>query len=318
MALAAGSAALAAGVARAQSAAWPNRPIRIIAPGVAGALFDSSARQIGERIGPALGQPVIVDNRPGAGGIVGMQALARSAPDGYTFGVCTFTQLAVNPWMFEKPAYDPVADFAPVTQLFESPITIAVRADSPYRDWAALQSAARAAPGRLMYGSSGIGQPPHVLFELLQHRAGVRLLHVPYKGGPSAVQAVIAGDVEVVVEGAAGLAALVRAGRLRALASTGTQRVVALPDVPTLAELGVAGIDNSWMGLVAPAATPAAIVSRLQREVAAALAAPELRAAYDSAGRLPIANTPDAFSAVVRDAVPKWRELVRIAGLKPE
>jgi len=315
---AAAGASFAVGVARSQPAPWPSRPIRIIAPGVAGALFDLSARQIGERIAPSLGQPVIVDNRPGAGGIVGMQALARSAPDGYTFGVCTFAQLAVNPWMFEKPAYDPVGDFAPVTQLFESPIVIAVRADSPHRDWFSLLAAARSAPERLMYGSSGIGQPPHVLFELVQHRAGMRLLHVPYKGGPAAAQAVIGGDVQVVVEGAAGLVALVRAGRLRALACTGASRATALPDVPALAELGVAGIDNSWMALVAPAATPAPIVARMQREVAAVLAAPDLRAAYDASGRTPIGNAPDALAAIVRDSVPKWRELVRVAGLKAE
>ena len=311
---------LAAPLARvsAQTAAWPVRPVRVVAPGAAGGLFDVSARQIADKLATALGQPVLVDNRVGAGGLIGMQHLARSAPDGYTFGICSFTQLAVNPWMFEKPVYDPIADFSPVTALFASPILLATRADSPINSLAALLSTARARPGRLAYSSSGIGQPPHVLFELVEHRTRVHLVHVPYRGGPAALAGLLAGDVDVVFEGSAGLIPHVKSGRLRALAVTGERRMAALPEVATFAEAGIAGIENSWMGLVAPAATPSEIVSRMQSEVAKALDLPDVRASYEAGGRLPIGNTPQVFAAMIRDSVPKWRELVRVAGLKPE
>jgi tripartite-type tricarboxylate transporter receptor subunit TctC len=314
-------AALASSAGLAQSAptgAWPARPVRIVAPGAPGALFDLSARQVADRLAPALGQPVLVDNRPGAGGLIAMQHVARSAPDGYTFAVCAFTQLAVNPWMYEKPAYDPIADFAPVTALFGSKIVLATRPESPFASVRALLDAARAQPGRFSYGSSGIGQPPHVLLELLEHRAGIHLVHVPYRGGPAAVAGLLAGDVDLVFEGSAILVPQVRAGRLRALGVTGERRMAALPDLPTFAETGVPGIDDSWMGVVAPVATPASIVVRMQQEIARALEAPDLRASYDAGGRTAIGNTPEAFGAMIRDGLPKWRELVRVAGLKPE
>ena len=306
------------GLAGAQSVAWPSRPIRIVVPGTPGALFDLAARQIAEKLAPALGQPVIADNRVGAGGSIAMQHVARSAPDGYTFGICSFTQLAVNPWMFDKPAYDPVADFAPVTALFSQPVMLATRADSPHTSLQAVLQAARAKPGGLSYASSGVGQPPHVLFELVEHRARIAVVHVPYRGGPAAVAGLLSGDTDLVVEGAAGLIPQVRSGRLRALAVTGERRMPSMPDVPTFAENGIAGIDDSWMGIVAPAGTPTDIVERLQREIARALDAPDVRAAYQAGGRTPLGMPPEGFATLIRDAVPKWRELVRVAGLKPE
>jgi tripartite-type tricarboxylate transporter receptor subunit TctC len=157
-----------------------------------------------------------------------------------------------------------------------------------------------------------------VILELVEYRAGVHLLHIPYRGGPPAVVAALAGDVDMVFEGAAGLVPHVKAGRLRALAVTGERRMAALPDVPTFAESGVAGIDNSWVALLAPAGTPAAIVERVQQEVAKVLALPDVRASLDASGRLPLASTPTALGTMVRDALPKWRELVRVAALKPE
>lgn len=297
---------------------WPARQLRVVIPGAAGGLFDTSVRQLGEKVGPALGQPLVPDYRVGAGGLIGMQHLARSAPDGYTFGVCSFTQLAVNPWMYSKPAYDPIADFTPVTALFHSPVVLATRVDSPIGTVASMLQLARTRPGALTYGTSGVGQPPHVLFELVEHRAGVHLVHVPYRGGPPAVMATLAGDVDLVFEGSAGIVQHVLAGRLRALAVTGPRRISALPDVPTFGESGVSDIDNSWMGMIAPAGTPHDAVSRLQHEIARALASPEMRAAYEASGRIPIGNTPQEFGAMVAESAPKWRELVRVAGLKPE
>lgn len=297
---------------------WPERPLRMVIPGVPGALFDVLARQLADQIAPSLGKPIVPDNRPGSGGLLAMQHLARSAPDGHTFGIASFTQLAVNPWMYEKPAYDPVADFTPVSLLFEGPMMLAVRADSPLRSIQQWLTDARRQPGRFMYASAGVGQPPHVLFELVKYRAGVHVVHIPYRGGPAAVAGLLAGDVDLLFEGAGSLLSLVRSGRLRPLAVTGKQRLAVLPDVPTFAEVGVAGIENSWMGIVAPAGTAGPVVARMQREITRALDVPEVRASYESNGRVPIGSTPEAFAALLRDSVPKWRELVRVAGLKPE
>lgn len=316
--LAAASAPLSVALRSQAQSSWPAKPVRVVIPGAAGGLFDTSVRQLGERVGPALGQPLVPDYRVGAGGLIGMQHLARSAPDGYTFGVCSFTQLAVNPWMYSKPAYDPIADFTPVTALFHSPVVLATRADSPIGSAVSLLQLARTRPGHLTYGTSGIGQPPHVLFELVEHRARVHLVHIPFRGGPPAVMATLAGDVDLVFEGSAGIVQHVRAGRLRALAVTGQTRLSALPDVPTFAEIGVGDIDNSWMGMVAPARTPHDAVSRLQQEIARALATPEMRAAYEASGRIPIGNTPQEFGAMIAESAPKWREFVRATGLKPE
>jgi len=304
--------------AQSEGAAWPARLIRLVVPGAPGGLFDVWARQLIDRLAPAVGQAIVPDHRVGAGGLLAMQHLARSAPDGYTFGLSSFTQLTVNPWMFDKPAYDPVTDFAPVTALWASQVVLAVRADSPFATLDDLLKTARARPGRLSYSSSGVGQPPHVLLELVEHRAGVHLLHIPYRGGPPAVAAAIAGDVDMVFEGAAGLVPHVKAGRLRALAVSGERRMAALPEVSTFAESGIAGIDNSWVALLAPAGTPAAIVERLQQEVAKVLALPDVRGSLDASGRLPLASTPAALGSMIRDTTPKWRELVRVAGLKPE
>jgi tripartite-type tricarboxylate transporter receptor subunit TctC len=297
---------------------WPARPIRVVIPGAAGGLFDTSVRQLAEHLEPMLGQPLVPDYRVGGGGLLGMQHLARSAADGYTLGVCSFTQLTVNPWMYPRPAYDPINDFSPVTALFHSPVVLATRQDSPLTSAAGVLEQARSRPGRLTYATSGVGQPPHVLFELVEHQARAHLVHVPYRGGPPAVMAVMAGDVDLVFEGSAGIVQHVRSGRLRALAVSGEQRIAALPDVPTFSEVGVAGIDNSWMGLVAPAGTPPEIIHRLQREISEVLAKPSVRAAYEASGRIAIGNSPAEFSEMIRHTIPKWRELVRVAGLKPE
>lgn len=297
---------------------WPNRVVRLVVPGAQGGLFDVWSRQLIDRLSPALGQPIVPDHRVGAGGLLAMQHLARSAADGYTFGICSFTQLTVNPWLFAKPAYDPVLDFAPVSVLWSSQVLLTTRVDSPIQSVGDLLRTARARPAGLSYATSGVGQPPHVLLELVEHQAGIHLLHVPYRGGPPAVTAAIAGDVDLVFEGAAGLVPHVKSGRLRALAVTGEQRMRALPDVPTFAESGIAGIDNSWVGIVAPSRTPGDIVSQMHREIARIVALPEVRAGFDASGRIPMASPPEAFAALIRDTTPKWRELVRVAGLKPE
>jgi tripartite-type tricarboxylate transporter receptor subunit TctC len=303
---------------KASTADWPNRLVRLVVPGAPGGLFDVWSRQLIDRLSPAFGQPIVPDYRVGAGGLLAMQHLARSAPDGYTFGICSFTQLTVNPWMFEKPAYDPIQDFTPVSALWSSQVVLATRADSPIQAVGDLLRTARSRPAGLSYASSGIGQPPHVILELVKHRAGIHLLHIPYRGGPPAVIAAIAGEVDLVFEGAAGLVPHIKAGRLRALVVTGERRMPALPDIPTFAESGIDGIDNSWVGVVAPAGTPGPIADRLHREIVRIIDLPEVRASFDASGRLPLASPPQSFAALIREMTPKWRELVRVAGLKPE
>lgn len=314
-------AALAIGscsVVRAHAATWPTKPVRLIVPGTTGAALDTVARQLADRLQPAFGLPVVVENRAGAGGLIAMQHVARSAPDGHTLVLVSFTQLAVNPWMFDKPGYDPLADFLPVTVLFEGPVVLATRADNPLDSWARVASAANVKPGSVTYSSAGIGQPPHVLMEMAQYRSGARLLHVPYKGGPAAVAGVLAGDVDLVSEGAPGLVQLIKTGRLRGLAVTGSRRIRSLPDLPTFAELGVQEVDNSWMAVMAPAGTPGGITRYVQQEIAKIIEMPEVRSSWEAAGRIMIGSSPDAFEMMLRESIPKWRELVRATGLKPE
>jgi tripartite-type tricarboxylate transporter receptor subunit TctC len=302
---------------RAQARWSPARPVRIVA-GAPGAVLDVAARQIADRIAGPLGQPVVVENKAGAGGIVTMETVARSAPDGHTLAITTFVEMAVNPWLFEGLPYDPVKDFAPVTVLYTGPQLLVAHPSLPASSLGELIRMAKAQPGKFMYGSAGVGRPPHIFAERFKHAAGIDIGHVPYRGGPPLMQAVIAGDVPLAMEGTSATVPQVKAGKLKALAVTGDRRLAALPDVPTFAELGVPGIGLAWIALVAPAGTPAAAVLRLQQEVAVALKSPEIRAAYDLAGRTAVGNTPDEFAALIQRELPEWRDVVRATGLKPE
>ncbi len=304
--------------ALAQPAIWsPGRPVRIIT-GATGAVLDVAARQIADRIAAPLGQPVIVENKPGAGGLAMTEAVARAAPDGHTLGLVSFVELTVNPWLFDRVSYDPIRDFAPVTALYTGPQLLVAHASVPANDLAGLIRLAKAEPGRYMYGSSGIARPPHIFMEKFKLAAGVQLSHVPYRGGPPLMQAVIGGEVPLAMEGSSVTVPLVQAGRLKALAVTGDRRLTSLPDVPTFAEQGVAGIGLAWVALIAPAGTPSAAVTRLQIEVARALQSPEIRTAYELAGRTSIGNTPQELSQWIRRDLADWQTVVRDAGIKPE
>jgi len=306
------------GARSAPAPSWaPQRPLRIIA-GAAGAILDVAARQIADRIAGPLGQAVIVENKAGAGGIVTMEAAAHSAPDGHTLAITTFAEMTVNPWLYERLHYDPVRDFAPVTVLYTGPQLLVAHPGFAPRTVSDLVQEAKKNPGRIMYGSSGVARPPHIFMEKFKLSAGIDLPHVPYRGGPPLLQALVAGDVPLAMEGTSATVPLVQAGRLRAMAVTGDRRLAALPDVPTFAEAGIAGIGLAWVGIVAPAGTPAAAVARLQHEIAAALQSPEIRAAYDLAGRTPIGNTPEDFADWIRRDLADWRDVVRRSGIRPE
>ena len=295
---------------------YPSKPIRIISSSPPGGITDVAARQLAEQLTPSLGQPVIVDNKPGAGGAIAMEAVARSEPDGHTVGICNFVNLVVNPSMYERLTYDPIRDFAPVTLLYSAPLLLVAHPALAANSVPELIQLAKARPGGVFYGSAGNGTPPHVFTELFKFVAGIDLVHVPYKGAP-VIAALLSGEVQVIMESASGVLPQVKSGKMKALALTGEKRIVSLPDVPTFTEAGVAGIGNSWVGIVAPAATPRDVILRLNRELARALASPDIKSYYDTAGRTVVASSPEEFAKVIRDEIPRWREVVRKAGIAP-
>lgn len=302
----------------AQAPGWsPQKPLRIVA-GAAGTVLDIAARQIADRLSAGFGHPVIVENKPGAGGIVTMETVARSAPDGHSVAIASFVELTVNPWLFDKLPYDPLRDFEPITALYTGPQLLVAHPSFAAGGLPELMRLARAEPGKYQYGSSGVARPPHILMEKFKLGAGVDLPHVPYRGGPPLMQAVLAGEVPLAMEGTSVTVPLVRSGRLKALAVTGDQRLAALPDVPTFSESGVPGIGLAWVGLVAPAGTPAAAITRWQQEVVAALSQPAVRAAYDTAGRNVAGNSPQEFGEWIRRDHAMWRDVVRQARIRPE
>jgi tripartite-type tricarboxylate transporter receptor subunit TctC len=304
-------------LASAQAPWTPTRPVRIIA-NAAGAVLDVAARQLAERLQETLGQPVLVENRPGAGGIAAMEATARSAPDGHTIAITTFVEMTVNPWMFDRLPYDPARDFSPVTVLYVGPQMLVAHPSFPANNLQELVRMAKGQPGRYAYGTSGVGRPPHIFGERFKHVSGIALTHVPFRGGPPLMQAVLAGEVPLAFEGTSVTVPQVKAGRLKAIAVTGDRRLAALPDVQTFAEAGIPGMGLAWVGLVAPAGTPEAAIQRLQKEIATALAAPNIRAAYDTAGRTPVGNSPEEFARMIRRELAEWRDVVKEAGIKPE
>jgi tripartite-type tricarboxylate transporter receptor subunit TctC len=306
------------GPARAQAAWSPARPLKLVVSAAPGSPPDITARPLAEQLTTTLGQPVLVENRPGAGGIVGMEAVLRSAPDGYTLGLASQSQMVFNPHLFDKLPYDPVRDVQPVIRTASVAIVLVAHPSLPansLRELMAL-SAARANP--LQVAVAPLGQPPHVLGLLAQSEAGLKFDWLPFKGGVEAVAACRAGDIALAVEAPSTVLPHIKAGTLKALAVTGTAREPSMPEVPTVSEiLGRRVPGETWFGLVVPRGTPAEIVSRLRRDTALALARPDMRAVYDRFGwRLIEGSSPEEFTATVRDEGPKWGEIIRKAGVK--
>ena len=295
----------------------PSKPVRIISS-AAGGIPDVVARQLAEQLAPALGQAVIVENKPGAGSIVAMEAARTSAPDGHTLAITTFVEMTINPWLCERLSYDPVKDFAPVTVLYAGPILLVAHPSFPGETLADLTRLAKAQPGKYLYGSPDMARPPHIWVERFKHTAGIDIGHVPFKGGAPLAHAVLAGDVMLGMEGAPPRLPHVKAGKLKALAVTGDRRLAALPDVPTFAEAGVPGIGLTWVGIVAPAGTPTAAVERIQQEIGRALQSPQIRAAHEQAGRTVVGNSPQASAALIAKELPEWRAIVKATSMRPE
>jgi len=307
------------GLLRGQGTTWPSKPIHIIVPGGPGGVTDIRARWLADRLSPVLGQPVVVENRAGAGGNLGTVAAVRSAPDGYTLLIVHIGTMTINPHLYANPGYDPLTDLAPITRLGVGPQALAVHKDVPARSLEELLTLARAKPGELTFVSPGVGTPGHLAASLLMHRTGIKAIHVPYKGGGQAVQDLIAGHVTFTIEGLTVLGPFVRDGRLRTLAVTTSQRAKSMPDVPTMAEAGVPGYEfTAWAGLGAPAATPRPIIDRLYGEIAKILATDEARAWFEAFGVDPGGEPPDIFAALVRAEYAKMGEVIHAMGIKVE
>ncbi len=303
----------------AQTAPWPSHAIRLIVPGGTGGVFDTRARWLAERLSPALGQPVVVENKPGAGGNIGMAYAAHSPADGHTLVAVHPGVMTVNPHLYARLGYDPLVDFTPVTRVGYGPLLLAVSADVPARTVGELIQLAKAQPGRLSFGSNGIGTPPHLAGELFKRMAGIDITHVPYHGGGQTVSDLIAGHITMSIEGVTSQLPHVKSGRIRALAVTGARRLSFLPDVPTVAEAGVPGYEfTGWVGLAVPAGVPRPVLDRLYAEVAKILNSPEGREWFAANGAEPGAEPPDVFAAVIRAEHAKWGKLVRDAGIKAE
>jgi tripartite-type tricarboxylate transporter receptor subunit TctC len=292
---------------------WPSKPLRLVVPFPAGGAVDLLARLISPRLGESLGQSVVVDYRAGAGGNVGADLVAKSAADGYTM-LLTANGHAIGPALYKKLPFNAERDFAPVTQVVATTFLLAGKPSGPIQSLRELLVAARARPGSINYGSTGIGSGPHLTLELLKVVAGVNMEHVPYKGDAPLINALMANEIDVAaIPPATGMQYL-PSGKLRALALTGAQRSQAMPDVPTPAEAGLAGFEfTSWQGLFMPANTPRDIVQRVQRDTARALAQPELRERLRALGMEIVGSTPEEFEARFKADIVKFTRLVRDA-----
>jgi len=305
---------LTAGLVSAQT--YPARQVRIIVPFPPGGTSDILARTIGARLGEPLGQPVVVENRPGAGGNIAADYVAKAAPDGYTLLMGT-SSLAISQSLYKKLSYDLIKDFAPVAQAVNYTNLLVVHPSAGVSNVAELLALARAKPGALSYGTAGNGTPPHMTGELFKAYTKVNILHIPYKGGAPAITDLVAGQIPMMFDNVPPLLPHVRSGRIRALAVTSLARIQVLPDVPTLHELGLKDFDAvGWNGLLAPAGTPREIVNRLNAEVVRALRIPEVRDQLTSQGADIVGNSPDQFAAWIRAEVKKWAEVVRLSGAK--
>src|SRR5215813_3575077 len=299
--------------------AWPTKPIRLIAPFPPASTADVIGRVLGQKMQQRLGQPVVVDNRVGASGNIGADAIAKAAPDGYTIGIVTSSTHAVAVSLSSKLPYDPLKDFTPIAMLANSPYVLVLYPGVPARDIKELIALAKAKPGAINYGSAGPASLAHLAGALFANLTDTKLTHVPYKSSSQSVIDLISGRLEMQFATIAPTLANIRAGQLRALAVTGRKRSDALPDVPTMDEAGVKGYEATlWFALVGPASLPAAIATKLNREAIEILNSAEMKEALAQQGLVPDPSTPEALTAQIRGDIAKWRDLIAKAGIKPE
>lgn len=301
-----------AGAAAAAQDTFPSRAVTIIVPAAAGGYSDVTARLVAQGLTQELGQAVVVENRAGATGLIGMTAVARAQPDGYTLGWGGNSPLVIVPYLKKEPPYDPLRAFSPISVASTAPYIIAVAVDSPVRTLDDLIARAKAQPGKLSYATSGVGGTSHLATELLNQMTGIRTLHVPFKGGGENASAVMAGHVDFLIDASASVMSLIQGGKLKALAVTGARRMPQLPDVPTVAESGLADYDvETFIGLLGPARMPQAVVDRLAGAMQRVLARPATSDAFMRAGAFAESSTPQALSQRLNTDAQKWQQVIR-------
>ena len=311
-------AALLLSLAGAAPGQYPVHPVRFIVPSAAGGGTDIIARAVSLKLSEALGQQFVVDNRPGAGQMIGIELAAKAPPDGHTILMAAST-LAIKPVMYKKVPYDPLRDFAPVTQAASLANVLVVHPSLPVNSLAELIAYAKARPGELNFASAGIGTSPQMSIELLKSMAGIDMVHIPYKGTAPGVVDLLAGQVKVMAPNVLTALPHIRSGKLRALAVTSAKRSRALPEVATVAEAGLPGYDSTqWYGVLAPAGTSRASVLRLHEEIVRALRDPEVGKRLEADGAEAVGSSPEEFSAFIRSETEKWARVARAAGIKPE
>jgi len=297
--------------------AYPTKPIHFIVPYPAGGPLDTVARLLGQKVSESVHQAVVVENRPGAGGNIGAEAVARSAPDGYTILMGAVATHAINPTLYSSIPYDPVKDFAPVTQVAWTPNVLVVNPKLPVHDVKEFVAYAKAHPGELNFGSGSTGSAGHLAGELFKTMAGVQMVHVPYKGAGPAMQDLIGGQIQLMFDNLASSLGQIRAAKVRALAVTTAKRSSLAPELPTIAESGLPGFDiSTWFGIFAPGGTPRPVVDRLHDEFVKALDAPEVRATMNKMGAEPVGNTPEQFAAYIQSEAKKYAQVIKASGAK--
>jgi len=310
--------ALAALNAASQPAAYPNKPVRLIVGAPPGGGNDIMARLIAQKLSEGLGHQVVVENRPGAGATIATDLVAKSAPDGYTLFM-TPSAHALSPSIYRKLPFDPVKDFAAIGQMAAVPLVVIVNMSLPAASLRELIELARARPGSLNFGSGGSGAAQHLATEFLKSLTGIEMVHVPYKGSGQAIPDLIGGQIQLMIEPLPSALPHIRGGKVRALAVTTRQRSASLPDVPTAEEAGLSGFEvMAWYGLLAPAGTPAAVVSRLNAEMNKALAQPAMRDSLAAQGAIPVSGPPQQFMDLIVAEIAKWRPIIQKAGIRAD
>jgi tripartite-type tricarboxylate transporter receptor subunit TctC len=303
----------AVGPAQAQAPAWPSKPIRVIVPYTPGGFTDITARLIAQKLQERLGQPVTIDNKPGANSILGVDLLAKAPPDGHTFAV-VIAAYAANTTLYPKLPYDPKKDLAAVSLIGLSPLVAAVNNNAPFKTAQELVSYARAHPGKISYGSSGNGSAVHLSTELLKALTKTYMVHIPYKGAAPALNDLMGGQIELFLDAASGHIAPGKAGKVRLIGVASDKRLPVLPEVPTFVEQGIPGfVASTWAGMLAPAGTPAPIVKRMADEIAAIVRQDDVKARLEAMGTVPVGNTPAEFERFIADETVKWGQVIRDA-----
>jgi len=306
-------------IAAAALAQYPAKPIRLIVPFAAGGGNDSVARLVGKHLSDSLGQQLVIDNRPGAGGVLGAEFAAKAVPDGYTLFLGGVGSHAVNPNLNDSLPYDPIRDFAPVALLAQAPLVLVVHPSVPADSIKALVTLARSRPRQLNYASNGNGSSSHLAAVMFDSMTGVDMVHVPYKGLSPALTDLLSGRVQLMFSSVVAILPHIKAGKLRGLAVTGSRRLASMPNLPTIAESGLPGYEaSSWYGVLAPAGTPREIVARLNSELVKALAQPEVRAGLLAEGAEPIGGSPEQFAAHIRSEMERLGKLIREAKIRLE